>query len=46
MIKEKRFLPVEHHEPMEEDMEFELDFSEDDEKKNLQKKKGGLYVAS
>ncbi|MBI2574534.1 hypothetical protein HYV82_01475 [Candidatus Woesearchaeota archaeon] len=44
MVKEKRFLPVESHEPVEEDFDdFESDFYDD--KKHLPRRKS-LYVAS
>ncbi len=43
MAKDKRFLPVEYHEPVEEDTDFELDMDEDEA--NIPKKRN-LYMAS
>ncbi|MCP3684217.1 MAG: hypothetical protein GY861_16165 [bacterium] len=46
MIKDRRFLPLEEHEPVEEydDFEEELDVSEDNA--NYPRRKNYLYIAS
>ncbi len=44
MVKDKRFVPVEYHEPVEEDTDFEMEL--DDEDKLPRRKGQGLYIAS